>query len=63
MKFFALSIPSAPLPKFVIHERTSRTNFGSKGGASKLMILVPLFDLKFLEEHAARVAGTSNRRH
>ncbi len=118
---------SAPLPKFVIHESTSRPNFGSKGAlervplrlnraqsvgwvscklgckqsslrrnppsrmcgglrhesasadfvanppygsiraefavASKLMILVPLFDLKFLEEHAARVAGTSNRRH
>jgi hypothetical protein len=27
------------------------------------MMLVPLFDLKFLEELAARVAGTSNRRH
>jgi len=24
---------------------------------------VPLFDLKFLNEHAATVAGTSNRRH
>jgi len=27
------------------------------------MILVPLFDLKFLTEFAARGAGTSNRRH
>jgi len=27
------------------------------------MFLVPLFDLKFLNEHAAAVAGTSNRRH
>jgi len=27
------------------------------------MILVPLFDLKFLDELAAPVAGTSNRRH
>src|SRR5262245_64101272 len=27
------------------------------------MILVPLFDLKFLDEFAASGAGTSNRRH
>jgi len=27
------------------------------------MILVPLFDLKFLTESAASAAGTSNRRH
>jgi len=27
------------------------------------MILVPLFDLKFLNEIAASGAGTSNRRH
>jgi len=27
------------------------------------MILVPLFDLKFLTEFAAGGAGTSNRRH
>src|SRR4051812_16226260 len=27
------------------------------------MILVPLFDLKFLDEFAAGGAGTSNRRH
>jgi hypothetical protein len=27
------------------------------------MILVPLFDLKFLNEIAAGDAGTSNRRH
>jgi hypothetical protein len=27
------------------------------------MILVPLFDLRFLIEFAAGVAGTSNRRH
>ena len=27
------------------------------------MILVPLFDLKFLHEFAATSAGTSNRRH
>jgi hypothetical protein len=27
------------------------------------MILVPLFDLKFLTEFAATAVGTSNRRH
>jgi len=27
------------------------------------MILVPLVDLKFLDELAATAAGTSNRRH
>jgi hypothetical protein len=27
------------------------------------MILVPLFDLKFLNEFAATAVGTSNRRH
>src|SRR5262245_28039255 len=32
-------------------------------GTSNSMILVPLFDLKFLTEFAASVAGTSNRRH
>jgi hypothetical protein len=32
-------------------------------GTSKFMILVPLFDLKFLNELAAGGAGTSNRRH
>ena len=30
---------------------------------STFMILVPLFDLKFLEGIAASGAGTSNRRH
>jgi len=46
-----LNVPeaSAPLPKFVIHCGTSDTNFGSKRGTSKHMILVPLFDLKFLK--------------
>src|SRR5262249_38477179 len=32
-------------------------------GTSKSMILVPLFDLKFLDEFAAGSVGTSNRRH
>src|SRR5205085_6748533 len=42
---------------------TSGTNFGSEKGTSNYMILVPLFDLKFLNELAAGGAGTSNRRH
>src|SRR5262249_47131323 len=32
-------------------------------GTSKSMVLVPLFDLKFLYEFAAGGVGTSNRRH
>jgi len=32
-------------------------------GTSKLMILVPLFDLKSLVHFSACGAGTSNRRH
>jgi len=38
--------------------RTSETK-----GTSNSMILVPLFDLKFLTEFAAGGVGTSNRRH
>jgi hypothetical protein len=30
---------------------------------SKIMLVVPLFDLKFLNTPAASDAGTSNRRH
>src|SRR5438128_2723840 len=41
-------ITSAPFPKFVKRCGTSDTNFGSKGGASNFIFLVPLFDLKFL---------------
>src|SRR5829696_1588075 len=54
---------SAPLPKFVIHSSTFRHELRKQRGTSKSMILVPLFDLKFLNEIAARGAGTSNRRH
>jgi hypothetical protein len=32
-------------------------------GTCKLMILVPLSILRFLNERAANAAGTSNRRH
>jgi len=35
-------VTGAPLPKFVIQCGTGDTNFGSKRGTSKHMILVPL---------------------
>src|SRR5262249_36416175 len=55
--------PSAPLSKFVIHCSTTRHELRKQRGTSKFMILVPLFDLKFLGEFAAGGVGTSNRRH
>src|SRR5262245_24900720 len=55
--------PSAPLSKFVIHRSTTRHELRKQRGTSKFMILVPLFDLKFLDEFAAGGAGTSDRRH
>src|SRR5262249_5813135 len=54
---------SAPLPKFVIHRGTLGHELRKQGGTSKFMILVPLSDLKFLNEFAAGGVGTSNRRH
>jgi hypothetical protein len=36
----------------------SYTNFASKGALATLMSLVPLFDLKFLNELAASSVGT-----
>src|SRR5262245_16649537 len=54
---------SAPLPKFVIHRSKLRHELRKQRGTSKYMILVPLIDLKFLNEFAAGGAGTSNRRH
>ena len=36
----------------------SDTNFGNKRGTSNSMILVPLFDFKFLHELAATGVGT-----
>src|SRR5262249_30368128 len=50
-------------PKFVTHGGTLLHELRKRTGTSKLMILVPLFDLKFLDEIAAGGAGTSNRRH
>src|SRR5215510_7971628 len=54
---------SAPLPKFVIHRSNLWHELRKQKGTSKYMILVPLIDLKFLNERAASDAGTSNRRH
>jgi hypothetical protein len=54
---------SAPFPKFVIHGGTLGHELRKQSGTSKYMILVPLFDLTFLNERAAGGAGTSNRRH
>src|SRR5712672_1319020 len=54
---------SAPLPKFVIHGSTPGHELRKQRGTSDSMILVPLFDLKFLNEFAATAVGTSNRRH
>src|ERR1043166_1576611 len=55
--------PSAPFPKFVIHCGTLSHELRKQRGTSKYMILVPLFDLKFLNELAGTAVGTSNRRH
>src|SRR6266436_96115 len=41
---------SAPLPKFVIHRSAPGHELRKQRGTSKFMILVPLFDLKFLNE-------------
>jgi hypothetical protein len=54
---------SARFPKFVTQGSTLLNEFRKAKGTSKSMILVPLFDLKFLIEIAAGGAGTSNRRH
>src|SRR6266540_181672 len=54
---------SAPFPKFVIHCGTLSHELRKQRDTSKYMILVPLFDLKFLNELAGTAVGTSNRRH
>jgi predicted SnoaL-like aldol condensation-catalyzing enzyme len=43
--------------------RHPSTSFGSERGTSKSMILMPLYELKFLNEIAASGVGTSTRRH
>ncbi|HUF79779.1 MAG TPA: hypothetical protein VMN03_01490, partial [Burkholderiales bacterium] len=54
---------SARFPKFVTQRSTLLKEFRKAKGTSKSVILVPLFDLKFLIEFAVGGAGTSNRRH
>jgi hypothetical protein len=53
---------STRFPKFVIRLRIFANELRKAKGTSKLMMLVPLFDLKFLFEFAAGDVGTSNRR-
>src|SRR5438445_13757598 len=54
---------SARFSKFVIRYGTPLYELRKTKGTGKSWILVPLFDLKFLFELAARGAATSNRRH
>ena len=58
-----IATASAPFPKFVIRRGKLCHELRKQRGTSKPMILVPLFDLKFLHEFAATAVGTSNRRH
>jgi hypothetical protein len=46
----------------VIHGSTLWHELRKQRGTSKSMVLVPLFDLKFLHEFAAGGVGISNRR-
>jgi len=48
----ATGCTSARLPKFVIHRGTPSHELRKQRGTGKHMILVPLFDLKFLNEAA-----------
>ena len=54
---------STRFPKFVIRLRIYANELRKAKGTSRPMMLVPLFDLKFLFEFAAGDVGTSNRRH
>src|SRR5262249_5898600 len=54
---------SARFPKFVIKGGTLTHELRKAKGTSKLMFLVPLFDLRSLGALAASDAGTSTRRH
>src|SRR5262244_2000063 len=61
-QIFTSAPDSAPFPKFVIHLSTLLHELRKQRGTSNSMILVPLFDLKFLTAFAASYVGTSNRR-
>jgi hypothetical protein len=47
----------------VLHGGTLCHELRKQRGTSKYLILVPLFDLTFLNERAVDGAETSNRRH
>jgi hypothetical protein len=55
--------PSAHFPKFAIGFSNTFGELRKAMGTSKVMILVPLIDLKSLKELAACGAGTSDRRY
>jgi hypothetical protein len=63
LRKLSLRQASTRFPKFVIRLRVFANELRKAKGTSKLMMLVPLFDLKFLFEFAAGHVGTSNRRH
>jgi hypothetical protein len=50
----AVAPNQCPLPKFVIHGRTLSHDLRKQRGTGKCMVLVPLFDLKFLNELGKR---------
>src|ERR1043166_3133278 len=58
---------SAHFPKFVLHRRTHLHELRKVMGTSRLMILVPLFDLKSLGQtrggavQGLQIGGTSTR--
>jgi hypothetical protein len=51
------------VPRFSTSRRPLARTSETKGHWQIYIVLVPLFDLKFLIELAASCAGTSNRRH
>jgi hypothetical protein len=52
-----------PIPNFALSCGALWSELRNQRDTSKHLTLVPLFDLKFLDEIAAGGAGTSNRRH
>jgi hypothetical protein len=54
---------SVVIPEFALSCGTLGSELRKQRDTSKNVILVPLFDLTFLNERAADDAGTSNRRH
>src|SRR5882762_2967682 len=59
-------IPAPSAPLFKVRDTSQHPptrTLRSTRGTAEYLILVPLIDLKFLNELAAGDAGTSNRRH